>query len=193
LQIKDRILILFGAFEGSIPGKTMLQKRLFFIGELLGYKDLGYVAYYYGPFSQIVASSANQLVSLGFLEEKTIGYGADAHGFERRRIDYYLTDDGKEVLGYLNKKYKDEAEAIKEACYHLQSSGDPDYVELSYAAKAYFLLKEEGRPMAREEIRAKAETFHWHIPRENLDQAIDFLIKLTLAKQKSPTPNRAEP
>jgi len=185
LSIKDCVLVLVSSCSGEISGKTLLQKRLFFVGELLGLKGLGYAAHYYGPYSQLVASATNQLVSLGFLEEQTIGFGADDLGFEKRRVDYHLTDDGREVLAYLKRKNKKEVEAINEACQHLLSAGDLDYFALSHAAKAYFLLKEEGHPMTREEIRAKAESFHWKIAPDNLDRAIDFLIKLDLARHHS--------
>lgn len=82
--VRDFVLLGYKALGGSIRGKTMLQKRMYFLSVFLD-ADLGYGPHYYGPYSSAVAAANLDLKSLGFLDESSAGWGVDHRGFEIAR------------------------------------------------------------------------------------------------------------
>src|SRR5688572_30485443 len=95
-EINDFVLLAYKAFGGSIKGKTMLQKRMYFLSVMLGV-DLGYGPHYYGPYSAAVAAANADLKGVGFLGERSSPWGFDHRGFEMARYDYELTEAGQRV------------------------------------------------------------------------------------------------
>ena len=178
----DFLLCLIDAFGQSVQGRTLLQKRAFFVTELVGDDfDLDFDAHYYGPYSSTVEGTVIQLKNLGFLQESSTGFGIVSDGFEVRRYDYSLTDDGLELLKSLREtsQYKD----IQKAAKLILNAGDPNYVELSIAAKAYFLLKKrDGGSMSVTELIQQAEKYNWNISPKSVNKAIGFLTGLRLAE-----------
>jgi uncharacterized protein YwgA len=177
----DFLLCLIDASGGSVEGRTLLQKRAFFVAELIG-QDFGlkFDAHYYGPYSATVEGTATQLKNLGFLNESSTGFGIISDGFEMRRYDYTLTDDARVLL----KKLKATAEYkhINEATQKILNSGNPNYMELSIAAKAYFLLKKkEGRAMSFAQLIKEAQKYNWNISPASINRAIEFLKSVELA------------
>jgi uncharacterized protein YwgA len=61
---RDVLVLAYKAFDGDMRGKTLLQKRVYFLSVVLG-MDLGYEAHYYGPYSEQVASLNSELKALG--------------------------------------------------------------------------------------------------------------------------------
>jgi len=172
------VLCLIDACGGSIQGRTLLQKRAFFVSELSDL-ELDFQAHYYGPFSAQIDSAISQLKSLGFLDEAPVGFGVGG-GFEIKRYDYRITQDGQEIVEMLKEQSSDEYKEIAKAFETIRAAGNLDYVELSIAAKAYFILKRGSRPMSRNELVREAERFDWSISTHPLDRAINFLERLKL-------------
>ncbi len=179
----DFVLCLVDASGGTIPGRTLLQKRAFFVTELIG-EDFGlkFDAHYYGPYSPTVEGTATQLKNLGFLQESSTGFGIISDGFEMRRYDYSLTDDGRYLLGKLRET--PEYHEISDAMRRVLSAGNPNYMELSIAAKAYFLLKKKATGMSAKDFIQEAEKYSWNISKESVMRAINFLKSIGLAKDK---------
>lgn len=176
------VLSLVDAFGGRIEGRTLLQKRAFFVNELAeSQADLGFDAHFYGPYSAIVDNTVGQLAALGLLEERPVGVGVTSSGFEVRRYDYSLTDDGKRVVQSLQKK--EEYEAIAAASQRIRRAGDPNYVVLSIAAKAYFILAQQRKPLTKDELLKQAKKFDWNLPETSLQNAVRFLENLKLVKK----------
>ncbi len=173
----DFVLSLTAGFGGQIRGRTLLQKRAYFVAQLSGVSiDLGYDAHYYGPYSAVVDNSIVRLKSLGFLAEEDIGFGVASGGFEIKRYDYRVTEDGKRILKSLETK--EDYKRIERACIAILEAGDPNYFVLSIAAKADFILGKRGKAMTRAEIIREAEKFDWAIQEGSLKSAVDFLEKL---------------
>jgi len=173
----DFVLSLIAGFGGQIQGRTLLQKRAYFVAQLSGVSiDLGYNAHYYGPYSAVVDNSIVRLKSLGFLAEENIGFGVASGGFEIKRYDYRVTEDGRKVLGSLATK--EDYKRIERACIAILEAGDPNYFVLSIAAKADFILGKRGKAMTRTEIIREAEKFDWDIQEGSLRSAVDFLERL---------------
>ena len=182
----DRLVLLVLDYAGgTISGKTLLQKRCFFLAKLLC-MDLHYQAHYYGPYSTEVEEGLAKLKALGFVQEQSHGFGiADSVGFEVRRYDYTLTDDGKIVVKTLKERIPKKYEKIKSALDKLKTAGDTDnYVELSIAAKTFHILSETKSPMTTSAIRTAAKDLGWNISGESIDKACAFLEKLDMVEKK---------
>ncbi len=178
------ILCLLGASGGHLQGRTLLQKKAYFVSLLSGVDPgLNFNAHYYGPYSATLDSTVTQLKNLGFVGEDSTHFGTYSEGFELRRFDYVLTKDGEKLVSALRptSSYKEIASASEK----IRKAGDPGYLELSIAAKAYFILDKKNRPMSNSEIRREAERLRWNIKPESLDRAISFLEKLGLTKGSS--------
>jgi uncharacterized protein YwgA len=176
----DFLLCLIDASGGAIHGRTLLQKKAFFVSELTDIDaSLRFDAHYYGPYSATVEGTATQLKNLGFAQESSTGFGLLSGGFEIRRYDYYLTEDGKRLLESL--RATEEYRRIKNAVDRINQAGDPNYVELSIAAKSYFLLKKKGVPMSVNELQREAEKYNWTISPASIQHAVNFLQSVDLA------------
>lgn len=180
----DFLLCLIDASGGTIEGRTLLQKRAFFVTELVG-EDFGlkFDAHYYGPYSATVEGTTTQLKNLGFVQESSTGFGILSDGFEVRRYDCTLTNDGKSLVRELRET--PEYKSISHAIRVMMAAGDPNYMELSIAAKAYFLLKKkEGAGTSVAELIKQAEKYSWNISPESVKRGIGFLTSIGLTSEK---------
>ncbi|MCH7783631.1 hypothetical protein IID62_11260 [candidate division KSB1 bacterium] len=110
-------------------------------------------------------------------------YGIDQYGMEMKRCDYILSDDGKELANELITDNKRAFKKIKEFSDSIKENGDPDYKKLSLAAKALFVLRNEGKKgITTSEIAKKARSFNWKVEKEDIDNAADLLKKLKFVK-----------
>ena len=183
MKVRSVILLAMDAFGGSIDGKTLLQKRLYFMSQFIG-EDWGYHAHYYGPYSDVVASELVTLKVQGLVNEAALSYGVAAEtGFELKRYDYTLTDPGREAIQWLKAQYPKEANQLQESAKAVLAGGEIDYMNLSIAAKAYFIVKAtEVERMTTQEIAAKARDFKWDVTEEQIQQACRFLSEIELVK-----------
>src|ERR1039458_8765746 len=86
LLVRDMLLLAYKAFDGNMRGKTLLQKRVYFLSVVLDV-GLGYDAHYYGPYSEDISSANSELKSLGYISESSSSWGFDQRGFEMARYD----------------------------------------------------------------------------------------------------------
>ncbi len=173
------ILLIIDKDGGLIRGKTLLQKRAYFLSTLLK-KDLGYHPHYYGPYSPIVQSTLNKLRATGFIEERVQGFDISSQlPFEPRRYDYALTGDGNKVVSTLKSNYKEETNQIFKALDKLRDAGDTgDYVSLSIAAKTHHILTTEKGKMKKSEFQRIAKELGWKISDPQIESAVEFLKNL---------------
>jgi len=176
------ILMAVHAFGGTVKGKTDMQKRIYFLGELTGrLADLGYRPHYYGPYSAAVADGVGQLSSIGLLHEKSTRFGIDGQmGFEVCRHDYRLTPEGVRAAERIEKQSPEAWQKIKHAAQTMVSVKIPNYVILSVAAKAYCLLRRKGGKATYEGIIEEAKKLGWAISPVQLRKAAGFLERLEL-------------
>jgi uncharacterized protein YwgA len=180
MNVSEFVMALIHASGGTVRGRTMLQKKGFFVSLLSSLQvDLSYQAYYYGPYSAPIDGALTELKNLGFVEEASTGFGGVSGGFEVRRYDYALTDDGKKILKPLLQT--DEYNALSAAVRKIQDAGSPDYLELSIAAKAYYILCKKGVEMSGKELQQEAKKFNWNIQEQSLMGAVEFLERVGLA------------
>ena len=181
LSPEHLLLLILSANGGSISGKTLLQKRAFFVSEHLG-AEMGYHAHYFGPYSPVIDAAVGRLKSLGFIDEHTEEFGRrDAVGFEWRKYTFSLTGDGRKVLRRIEATQPETVEAVAGYLQIMRDAGDNgDYVNLSIAAKTIFILSQLEGPINCEELRKTAAKFNWDIKPAQLDSAIAFLARLNL-------------
>jgi hypothetical protein len=96
------------------------------------------------------------------------------------RRDYKLTDLGvrqadrkAELNPALWRKIQDAAAVVTKA-------GDLDYMELSIAAKAYFVLNKLNGKADLNDIAAMLPKFGWSVSDKQLERATEFLEKADL-------------
>lgn len=176
---RDVLLLAYRAFGGDMRGKTLLQKRVYFLSVMLGI-DLGYDAHYYGPYSEQIANQNSELKSLGYISESSSAWGYDPRGFEMARHDFALTDVGSRMADRKADQNPALWKQIREAAAVVKKGGDLDYMELSIAAKAYYVLNKLNGKATLEDIAAMLPKFGWTVSDKQLERATDFLAKVDL-------------
>lgn len=110
-------------------------------------------------------------------------YGVNERtGFENIRYDYRLTEDGKAIA---RKKAEDHAEiwAQIEAIHEkIEAAGDLDYMKLSIAAKAVFLLRQKGKACTAEDLASEARKLDWDPSPDEIRESMKSLSELGLVK-----------
>lgn len=182
MTLDKLVLLIIDEAGGSLKGKTLLQKRGYFLSRLLG-MDLGYRPHYYGPYSPELEDALNRAKALGFVEERTLAFGVgDDVGFEVRRYDFTLTDDGTEIVKFLREQNPAECDMIHQCLRRLAEAGDTgDYMLLSVAAKTHYILSERQAAMTASEIRSAAKELGWNIDLKSTEKAVSFLEALRRA------------
>ncbi|MDQ1350232.1 MAG: uncharacterized protein QG657_533 [Acidobacteriota bacterium] len=172
--------MILDACGKRIESKTKLHKIAYFLSILLK-KDFQFNAYYYGPYSRPIEEGLGELTGAGFLSVSMNSYGLDStHGFEKKRYDYNITEDGEALLKHLKTEYAREYETIAKYTNFLK---EKNYFDLSIAAKSYFIIEKEKQPVTSDQICLKAREFHWNISQSEIDSAIKILMKLDFIKE----------
>ena len=158
-------LIMLDHAGGTIAGKTLAQKRAYFVGILLG-TDIGFSPHYYGPFSAELDASVGSCKALGFAREDVSTYS--------------LTEDGRTVVANLEAKESSEVGKVRAALDRIHQAGDDDYFRLSIAAKALCIIREKEGGARPNDVVDAARQFGWELSSEQVDDACAFLRKLGL-------------
>jgi hypothetical protein len=180
----DFVHLALLAAGGEIKGKTKLQKIIYFLGLMTRKPDeLGYRAHYYGPYSDEVANAVATLEGVGFVSSDVASVGAvDPQGFEVRRTDFRLTEEGRAIAHAKAAQNPILFEGLRKAVGVLRQSGDQDYVKLSIAAKMVFMLREKGAPATEVELGRQAKRFGWNVTPQQIHEAAEYLRKLDLVQ-----------
>jgi len=181
LSPEELILMILDIAGGRMAGKTLLQKRAFFVCRTLGLSGV-FRAHYYGPFSPAIDHAIGRAKAVGFIQEEMQGFGkVDRVGFEWRRYDYSLTTDGRKVLAEIKKQAPRQFTQIQECLRRMEEAGDNgDYVSLSIAAKTYFIVTQNHPAASVQEIQSAANKLGWSIQPQEADKATMFLKKMNL-------------
>jgi uncharacterized protein YwgA len=176
---RDVLVLAYKSFNGDMRGKTVLQKRVYFLAVMLGI-DMGFEAHYYGPYSEQVANLNSELKSLGYISESSSSWGYDQRGFEMARHDFKLTEQGARLAVRKAEQNGDLWNRIQKAAVVITQAGDLDYMELSIAAKAYYVLNKLNGKATLADIAGMLPKFGWSVSDQQLNRATDFLQKADL-------------
>ena len=181
MNVRHVLAMLLHTSGNSISSKTKIQKEMYFLSKLLN-EDFAFRAHYYGPYSPMIEQALDELIGAGFLEVKREVYGLDyQRGFEMKRFDYHLTPSGEKLADELKEKHGSEAAEISGFAKKMEDVGNPDYLDLSVAAKVFFILDEQGEKMTIDEIKKEAGGFDWRINETDVGKAVAILKQLEFA------------
>ncbi len=189
MNSKELLVLSMHYCDRSMKGKTLLQKRLYFIDTYLkilleeeNLPSLNFIPYYYGPYSPLLNEDLLFLIEGGFISEtSTKRENIDRQGNPRIRYDFVLTDKGEAKAKEFKDKYSSFHEALEAICHLLISKAGDDYQLLSWAAKTHFLLSRTDKPMIIENIKKEAqEKVHWNITEDQIAKAIKLLTEFKL-------------
>ena len=151
MQISKILLLLIYFYGKSIKGKTLLQKRMYFLSILLK-RNFGYHAYYYGPYSEKVDLALDHNKALGFVAESVSDF------MYQKRYEYEVTPDGHELIQHLLKIHPDDCMEVEKAVGKIKNSGDDDdYLKISFAAKVHFISSKIGIDKNKDQIKNEAK------------------------------------
>lgn len=185
MDATDFVLSLIYEFNGHVEGRSLLQRRAYFVSVLAGIdSDVGFLTHYGGPYSPTVDNSLTRLKTIGLLNQSDIKSRAKSSGFEIKPYEYRLTDEGVEAAAAV--KQRREYSAVANACHAVLKAGNPDQLTLSIAAKAHFALKNRGQEMLRRNIVHEAQKYNSTIKKSYLDAAVRFLVELKLNQHSNP-------
>ena len=181
MTLRTTLLLMLAAWGSDMCGRTFLQKNAYFMSKLLG-EDLGFRPHYYGPYSPKLELALGELRGMGIVSEAVSVFGTvDSSGFQRRRYDYSLTEDGKLVANAIRSDLKLEYEAIESAVKKIKrAGGNLDYLSLAVAAKTHFVISGGGSSLSEEDVVERASGFGWDVNEKQVGEATKFLGRLEL-------------
>ena len=184
MEAYDFVQLTLLAMGGEIKGKTKLQKTVYFLGLMTGcLDDLGFRAHFYGPYSDDVAEAINRLKTIGAVDQNVRGGGAvDKSGFEVCRYDFSLNNEGRELAEETAGQNSEFKAALFKAAKAFSAVGDLDYMQLSIAAKTYFMLGEKKGRATHAELAKLARRFGWEVTTKQIQDAAKYLSQLDLVE-----------
>src|SRR4030042_7020456 len=146
--------------EERLEGRTLLQKKLYFLTTLMK-EDYQFRPHYYGPYSEIVTDAVDSLVSAGCLKEQTKVFPVANVFGEGKRYLYTITEDGQEFLDFVKGKKIDGFDKWQSALRRINSQDiSTDFNLLSIAAKMHYILSED-KKLSANNICNKAKGLGW--------------------------------
>jgi hypothetical protein len=183
-RLKDRELLLLvaDATGGTLDGRTVAQKLLYFAGRKLD-QPTGHTAYFYGPFSDDFDAALKRGV-LGDEFTESIERIPDWRGgADAMKHVYSLTQRGREEAARVAEALADEAREVRETIATV-AEAVPGFHQktLSAAAKIDLILAEGDRDVPLDEIRELANELGWRLTDGEVKEALDVLTRLDLVE-----------
>ncbi len=179
MTLIDALLATIAAEDGGVvQGRTLLQKKLYFLSVLTG-EDFGFSPYFYGPYSSDVSAQLGTLIQAGFVEETSVSLPVlSAPQYEPKLFHYRLSPVGQEVLPQIQEDLVQYREALARVNGHpVAKSAKP----LAIAAKVHLISS--GERLDAGEIQRRAIQFGWTLEDRDIVQATEYLEHLGLAAE----------
>ena len=171
------IISMIDAAGGSVEGRTTLQKWCYFASVKTGL-NFGYKPHFYGPYSETVSRTANDLITSDFLVER----GRMTY-HDRVMYSYALTKDGKSIAGDLKAKDQRLYNSVKEVVDICSETVGNNISILSWAAKVYFLLQSKGKEITYGEVKRIGRNMGWKLSENEIESGVKLLVALNLVKK----------
>ncbi len=178
------LLVIKGEKDDKLQGRTLLQKKIYFLSVMMEH-DLGFTAHYYGPYSSYVAGHLDSLVNYGILKETLKPFPSNPQeqspfGEIRKHTYIYslIPNAFKKVWKVTEKKpgfneWKQKLKAINNQSIARDSN------RLSIAAKIHYIVDWEGEKNA-EEVLQTAKEYGWDFTLKDIKNVLSFLTELKL-------------
>jgi uncharacterized protein YwgA len=173
---RELVISVLDTAKNPIEGRTAIQKIVFF-ASLRTSIDMHYKAHYYGPYSPLVASLLENLVSLDYVEEREKVTNQD-----RLMYSYGLTADGLTLARTIKDGQQKDYLAVSNVVGDCERIAANDINILSWAAKVYFLLQNGGAEITYKQARAESSKFGWKLSNEEIDSGVKLLEGLHLVE-----------
>ena len=176
MTIKDALLAVISAEDNGIKGRTLLQKKLYFLSVISG-EDFGFAAHYYGPYSSDVAEQMEALVEARLLTEEAETFPETFNpSGDFRRYNYSLASAGREFLAERWTELKQYEGIFERINSHPLAS---DSKLLSTAAKVFFIVAKENGASVKI-IQRHARSLGWDVSDRNVQEVVEYLKHLDL-------------
>jgi uncharacterized protein YwgA len=193
LTTRETVLLITDAADGSVEGRTVMQKLAYFSGLGLGLGTrLGHRPHFYGPYSSKVEDALSLASVAGDLQE-TVERMPDWSGTgpDVAKYSYALTDQGRAKAQSLRAEHPDEWKRIATAVSAIREVvPDLNQKTLSSAAKTYLILSETEDDVSEEQIPDLAGRLGWKLTAAEVRRTVDVLKQLGLVtiEGDQPTP-----
>lgn len=184
LTASDAILLVIAQEPGqTIRGRTLLQKKLYFLSVLCDL-DYGFSPHFYGPYSSPVSGEIGALLAVGFLEESSKSFPERVgRAHDLRRYDYQLASAGREVVG----SYAEWSGPFVEALHRINAHPIArDANLLSVAAKVHLIVSQLGEASV-DAIHGRAGELGWELTEKDVDGVVEYLTQLHLVETTEDT------
>lgn len=176
LDCHDALLMTIDANDGSLHSPISIQKLGYFYTKKIGTFDAKYVPYFYGPFSNEVASALTDLSAFSFVNE--IAYSGFYGGYT-----YELTKMGMQHAANVSERLAGERRQIADILKVCDDHCDLKPAPLSYAAKCHHILSIDGKKeYSAEDIKQAGRGLHWDISEDDIADGTRLLQELRLDK-----------
>ncbi len=173
-------LILHASSDNSrIDGRTTIQKISYFASSHLK-TDYGYFPHYFGPYSPTIASSLQQLVSLGLVAEESV-----LTQNERKMYSYSLTEDGKTYAKSIVPKFKPQFKTIKKVVDSAQVINGHRINRLSAAAKVHYLTSHSNGILTVSSAIELAKSLGWNLEEKQILTGAKTLGRMRRSRRTS--------
>ena len=185
MRVRDIVLVIINRCEGQKSfGRTSLQKVAYFVSDATG-RDLGHRAHFYGPFSDLVEVETDGLVVSELIEETAEGLGfANRGGFEAKKYEYHVTDEGKKRIRLIKDKYPTEISKIETRINEIiEHAGGLNQKILSPAAKTHYIIANSDKEhVSTADIKSLAKDLGWDLSENQVLKVADLLERLEMIK-----------
>ena len=176
MRIIDILLLVVKSEENGLRGRTLLQKKVYFLSVLMD-ADLAFSPHYYGPYSSYVASHLDSLVNCGLLIEVTESFSNDQNVFGEIRRHTYSVPDNFEPA-WQDIQQKSQFSEWQDALNRINEQGiSRDFNKLSIAAKVHYIVSWEGQSTVKQ-VKQVAEEYGWDVSTEDITSILSFLEEL---------------
>ena len=175
------ILLLDRAGNQGIQGKTVLQKKLYFVG-VMANLSFNHRPHFYGPYSRSVETELGLLTALGYIDEE-VNLVSGLEGRYYKRHDFSLTAEGRQFAERIKTRESSFASDVIEAVEHLDKQGPASPNTLSIAAKVHHIIAREAHAVTYQEFQDSASKLGWEVDVRDANLAADFLTRLGLARR----------
>lgn len=174
---RDLVLLIVAGADGTVSGRTTLQKLAYFVGHKTGI-EVGHNAHFFGPFSSTVEDGAMLAVIAGELDEDIKRFPDWYGGPDVRQYIYRLTDAGQQRVSELSAADPTLEQTIR-TTIALVREHVPDLSQrtLSTAAKIALIVRREGRTQVAD-IPTLAEKLGWQLEEKDVERTIGLLNDL---------------
>jgi uncharacterized protein YwgA len=182
LKNRELILLVADAAGGTLGGKTVAQKLLYFAGVSL-HQPTGHSAYFYGPYSDEFDEALNRSVLADEFSVQIESIPDWYGGSEALKHTYTLTDRGRSEAARVAEEHEEEAQEVRETIDAIRQAV-PEFRQktLSAAAKIHLIVTEQNRALPSDLLRDLARELGWNLKQAEVSEAVNVLARLGLVQ-----------